>query len=623
MTLNHGEVVFPGIPADGYESFTFTDSSGAQPGVGSMKFYAERGLPLQDGIVTLTYNSNQIVLNNCHIVSIDYEDGSGGQIGTVHFLDERWAWQFASISGKYNWKLPNNWPDPNHQLNPQQLASILFNALGYTTFDVSQLPVLPRPEVDWDHANPGCELEKLAADYGCRIVCQRSTGLWTIQTTGVGNNLPTDIPAESLGSGVQPKQIPDYIMIVSAPIRYQVFLPLRPCGKDWDLSIKELKYLYIRPDITSPFGGFENEPLDFRWIGMTRQTLADGTKISPAELAEDSVFKLWQVKLKGYNGATQVSVTNTQGITTNEWAIPVPGIPIPVTVRQMILTDTLVQTWTDYLNEQHQRPAFVAGQWYAPNLGGATPNTPAGTRIDVQFGNSHDKRDSDRKSFSLSLDPIDTERSVIATSDKCLYGVGFDPANFTNAIWRPATLQYCCAIMVRDPRTWQPVRNEYLYQVGSGTNLNFCKVVVKEDIQPWYIGNYTLGANTVTQPDGFQEQTFNSNGTNTNNYQEVLLQSQYYAQAMSYEFTLTTSQTASYPGLFSIDMDGAIQQVTYQIDANGGCTTTASQGTEHSWVTPSWDDRRQMSARQSQGDAINYVKYETQRRASLKGNFNT
>jgi hypothetical protein len=593
--------------------------------------FPQFGIPAQDGDLVISYNGSSVVtIKNCHIVAAHYEVGSGGQVVSVDFVDERWTWANYSITGRYNYRLPNNWVDPNHEATPQTLATLCFQAMGVANFDVSQLPNDSRPDVNWDHANPAQELEKICSDLGCRVVPQRSTGAWIVQITGVGNNLPDNFPFTDAGAGIDPKQVPDYIKIVSGPVRYQVFLPLSAVARDFDGSwrpLNKLSYAPCQSDptfqtfasagffIVGPIGDYQtlckypvvNPPVPATSLanvgtgfwGTDRITLADGTKISAHELASDSVFKGWRVDFTNQRGARQIGT---------KWAMPIPGITNgPVAVDQLILSHELVQSYTDYLGQQHRRPAFVCGEFFGKHADGDNNgNYPPGTRIDQQAPRSDTQMD-DRSSFSLSLDPIDTNRSIITTSSPMMLSYPYTGAGVYDT-WRPARLQLCCAVMVRDPNSWQPIRNEYLFQVGSGANKDFCRVVLKDDIQPYVIGNYPTGSVNFT--------------SSTSNYAEVALQSQYYAQSIANEYTLTTSETRTYIGIFPIDMDGAIQQVSYSID-KGGSTTQASEGTEHSWVTPAWEERRQQVARQGIAEKVQYAQNETARRAALIGSYNT
>ena len=144
-------------------------------------------------------------------------------------------------------------------------------------------------------------------------------------------------------------------------------------------------------------------------------------------------------------------------------------------------------------------------------------------------------------------------------------------------------------------------------QLGSGSDKDFAYTVIRDDIRPTVI--------VQSYFNGLPSQY-------TTNYSEVVDQCQYYAQSLARKFQTVTSERATFIGLFPIDMDGAICQVTYSINKSGA-STIASQGTEHSYITPDYEERRQMTARQGIAEKIQYVKYETARRNAYLGNVNT
>jgi hypothetical protein len=597
---NFGFASYSGIEA--FESFEFCDTSGVRAAVGSMKVFPQYGLPDENGDIVLTYNQNTIVLRNCHIDSIRYVAGSGGQICEVRFLDERWAWENASVSGKYNYRLPNNAIVPYREKTPQELVTLCFKALGVTVFDVSSLPNEARPEVDWDHSNPAQEMERICHELGCRIVPVRSIGGWKVVVIGDGKDLP-DFPAQDAGEGIDPQEVPDYIKIVSAPIKYQVSLPLAAIGKDTDLSWKYLNDLSYALDKWLPSGGFGLDgPDNFCNTNPLRFVLPDGTKISKQELAQDTVFRSWRLKFEGDPYAVQ----NTGG----EWCYKFPKIDDPVTIQQIILTNEMVDTWTDYLGIEHKRGAYIWGRFYGKLAEGRLAEYPLGTRIDKQAANSSTSED-ERASFSMSLDPIDTNRSIISTSQRLYRQIpALSEIHPLTGIaspleWVEAQLYLTCACQVRDPKTWQPYRYEHFMQIGNGTNKDFAVTIVKDDIQPWAkTQNIFGGTMSVTNLD------------------EVIRQSQYYAESYARRYQTVRSQQKTFIGLYGIDMDGSINQITWSISGQGS-STIASQGTEHSFYTPDFDARRRQVANRGMAEQMQYMKYEQARKTALLGTSTT
>ena len=605
-------ITFGGMPVS-FESFSIVDSSGVTPASGMLVFDPQNGIPPRIGDLAIYFNSQlTVTYKTCMIDSIDFESGSGGQVAMARLVDERWFWSKYTITGWYNRVLPDGTIDPNHQKNPQQLATLCFQAIGVQAFDVSLLPNSNFPEVKWDYTRADKALEQLVTLLGCRIVPMRSLQLWKIWPNGQGQPLPDGYPYQDPGIGLYPKVIPDFIKIVSAPWRYQVFLPLQAVGKEIDLSWQPVNNLsYVKPSGSAEdgyglgsgkFDGFLSlaarkvpTPAGTLNSGNVRFFVADGTKTSPMELAASSVWRSWNVDLSQIPGST----TNSNG----EYTAQLPGFPYPVTARQLNLSNSLVQSWTDYLGALHERPAFVCGSFWGTKADKANNNNyPPGTRIDPQAPIAGVGLD-EGVSFSMSLDAFDMTRSIISTSQAMVRYNG-------NSKYGSAILQLCCAVQIRDPDTWQPIREEFTFPTGNGPNTNTYDTVLRDDIQPWTITKYNPLLPRNNPP------------TYTTNYAFVQQMAQYYAQAKMAEYQIVETAKRTYIGIFPIDMDGLTVQITYQINNTSGHSTLASQGTEHSYYTPAFDQRRAELARQSIGDTMDYWRYEGERRRQMIGTFN-
>lgn len=583
-----GRVNYPGIVA--YEDFQFTDVSGVTPAVATMTVYPQDDVPDADGDITLECEGNVITLKNMHIDKACYERNSGGKIVRIKFLDERWKWSFGDITGRYNIRLPNNWVNPDHEKSPRELARLCFAAMGVTEYSTAALPDDARPDIDWDHVNPAQALDKLCDDLGCRVVPKRSTGEWIICVAGDGAELPDNFPLQDGGDGIDPKERPDFIKIVSAPWLYQVALYLEPVGRDADMSYKTLENLSYAPaenqtEFADRSAGFGAEWEYMSNISNFRFSEPDGTALSYRELALETVFKYWRISEKGARDS-------------RDGYVDVPGFDGHPKRKQIIMTNNLVNVYTDDRNEEHKKTAYVTGSYFGYNVehGG---NYPDGTRIDFQ-GQIFQEVVEERSSFSLNLDPIDTDRCFVVTSQSMVTKIPPIPGV---PLFVDAEIYLNCAVQVRDPDTWQPVRFEYLKQIGDGDDEDFCLVVIKEDIQPWSIAKYDSVGSFVSR---------------TENADEVQRQCKYYADSIAKTFETIATKTRRYIGLYPIDMDGRIVQVSYEINKQGA-DTIASTGTEHDFDIPSEDERRQRNGRKNDSDLIKYWQMRTSRLNRLAG----
>ncbi|WP_397570667.1 hypothetical protein [Schlesneria sp. T3-172] len=597
-----GTFSYPGIGA--YESFQGTDISGIAPSVFTAQIHPEYGIPAPDGDIVLQYGDSVVTLRNMHVDRVDYDEGTGGKVATVRFLDERWKWAYYKIVGRYNIRLPNNFVDPAHEKTPRELATLCFQAMGVTRFDVSALPNLARPDVDWQWSRPAEELANLCDELGCRIVPRRSDGAWVVVQTGFGADLPDNgWPYNDHGSGIDPKETPDYIEIVTAPISYQCALELEPCGKDVNQAWKSLDQLSYVIDPHDYGYGFFRDPWYQSGLSPDRIRQADGSEISPRELGVQTLHRCFRINETPANVARR---TTEEG----EKEFYLPGYDGFVTRKQLLPFNELVETYTDPYGAEHRRAALMFGEWWG-ELGENNGNHAPGTRLDYQESTIY--APEERASFTVSVDPIDTDRTIITTSKPMLHYM--NPRAFSDGfrdeyVFSAARMFLVCTVNVRHKVTWQPIRYSMRKHIGSGNNPDFCLTIVKNDIQPWWITDY----------DAFGVPLHAS--TPRNNELEVRRQCEYYLEAYAQTFQTVASESKVYYGLYPIDMDGAIAQVTYRISPSGA-DTIISRGTEHNFDIPSYEQRRQRDGRMNAAEKQKLLAEIQDRKTRLLGVNNT
>ena len=597
-----GTVSYPGIQA--YESFSGTDVSGIAPSVFVMEVYPQYGIPDSDGDITLRYGDSIVTLRNMHIDRVDYVEGSGGKIASVRFLDERWKWAYYRIVGRYNIRLPNNFIDPVHEKTPRELATLCFQAMQVTKFDVSALPNDARPDIDWQWTRPAEELANLCDELGCRIVPRRSDGAWVVVLTGFGADLPDNgLPYNDHGQGIDPKEVPDYLEIVTAPVSYQCALELEACGKDVDQAWKILRDLSYVIDPNEYGFGFFRDPWQQSSLSPNRVRQADGSEISPQELAVQYIHRAFRISENPANVASRLT-------SSGEKEIFLPGYNGFVTRKQLLPFNELVETYTDPYGAEHRRAALMFGEWWG-ELGENSGNHNPGTRLDYQESTLY--APEERASFTMSVDPIDTDRTIIMTSKPMLYYV--NPSTFTSSfaneyVFATARMFLVCTVNVRDRKTWQPIRYSKRMQIGQGNNPDFCLTIVRNDIQPWWITDYDEYGVPIHA------------STPRNNEQEVRRQCDYYLNAYAKTFQTVASESKVYFGLYPIDMDGAISQVTYRISKQG-CDTIISRGTEHNFDIPNYEQRRQRDGRMNAAERAKLLSEIQDRKRRLLGVNNT
>lgn len=617
-----GRVTYPGIQQ--WENFSFTDISGISPAMATMDVYPQDEVPQADGNIVITYEDNEggsgespdpIVLLDCHIDQARYVRDSGGKIVQVSFFDERWSWQFYRISGRYNFKQVKAYDsafnvgaavefvDPAHEKTPQELVKLCIEALGYSEddWDISDLPNDSRPEVNWVAALPAQEIANIADALGCRIVPIRSEGIWKIVVTGDGEDLPDDIAYVDPSDGVDPIERPDWLEIQTAETLYECRLALTPVGLDIDERYKPFPDLSYAPEAQS---GTNSE---FAWtdpafynISRVRVLQSDlQTLISPCELAQQSIFRTYGIRPFDKDGEASVSGEFIDRVGEEATEIvdygqdPIPGASEdeqPEALSHIILTDRLVKPYIKPGSTQaSSRPAFVEGEYWhdkKPTFG----NYPIGTKIVQPAGEYLSSEVDNVTGFSMQISE-DTNFSFLHFSRPLKkYSMLTPPGGGSSIIniMMPGELYLHTAIKIRDKKTWQPLRKSFVKWIGEGDEpsdgpdeTSFVKTYIKDDIQPWYRGEYEYDGTLTSTVDNIDQCEERAN---------------YYLDAIEKTFETVETSTRTYIGLFNIDMDGKISQVQYTISKQGS-DTIASSNTEHNFDIPPYEARRAREAR--------------------------
>ena len=579
---DQGLFSYPGLEV--WEGVDFTDVAGISPSVCTVSVYPQFGYPAADGDIVFTYGSQVIRIRNCHVDAARYLQNESGQVVQVTIMDERWRWKFYRINGRYNFKNVKAYDaafpagsavgfvDPDHEKTPQELAELLIKAMGYaaTDWDLSALPDDARPEVNWIAANPAQELDNLVNSFGCRIVPVRSAGIWKIAVTGDGNDLPDNLPyTPDSSEGFDPAEIPNWIQIVTAPTLYECRIPLTAVGKDIDGIWKTIDELSYNP--LGGYDGFVDTDRLFFAIDNTRIYQADGSLVSPRELALQTVFRNYVMERDD---------------------VVIPGISDPVYIDRIIISDNMVRPWIDPNTQSVQtRQAYIEGTFWTP-IKGVTGNWPLGTRIDrpaMLYGSPAFV--DEVVSFGVTVNE-DARWSMVTLSDQVTKYIenGGSAGDTYTAV---PDLFLHCAAQIRDEKSWTSIRETVSRWIGTGPQVGspddddaFVWSIIKDDIQPFYRGIYATGRARAGTVD---------------NIDAVRREANYYIDSLIKTLEVRQNLTRSAIGLFPIDMDGRIQQVTYHIGMDGA-TTIASEYTEHDYELPSYDNQRERNARKNLGN---------------------
>ena len=175
---------------------------------------------------------------------------------------------------------------------------------------------------------------------------------------------------------------------------------------------------------------------------------------------------------------------------------------------------------------------------------------------------------TDRVFVNFSVDPLE---QLVTFSDHVYY-FGLQSGG-AGQILAP-TLVLECSCLVKDPDNDQPVRWE---ETLSGGGVALPEWQIREDVAVSVIGRYSEGSKLI--------------GFDFLDLADARGRAGYYLRGMAAPYRITSGATRQYVGIYPIQPDGYIQQVTWSVGGNGA-TTTASGNTEHSIAVPSYPTRR-------------------------------
>lgn len=514
-------------------------------------------LVVDDGAIAYTFS-------DCKVDQATLDYTAHGLLWRITVFDRRWKWAFPTISGAYNLRMdtPDVAIEPivaGTEQTPQQLATLLLEALGEEDFDVADMPNDPRPTVDWDGANAARELANLADALSCRVVLQLDDTV-AIRVAGAGDDLPDGGVMEDSWT-IDPPERPDSIGIRCARTRYQFDAPLLAVGLDTDDTVRPIGELSYAPP-----GG---------WVGADFPALQSlKTKNYPAwERAVKSVLRWYQIQFP-------LSVAGIGQVASLQLVRPI--------------FDEQVNLIEDPSSDDYRRqPAQVFGIWwtqgeivtdnlvsvYPPSISTLPPLDPS--NLDpacfYQGGFSLDRE----RGIVMLGEPLHSSPRVpvVPESSGSSAGIGV-PAAFFGV---PATLYLRTSTNVRDGDTWGWLRYERVQQFGDefDTATQFeMHNELELNVAPLYeAGGFTI-ADTV------------------DNSALIDPQCDEYIDAINDQYATAAPETRRYNSLVDVELDGAIQHAMLDLTTSG-FTMTVARSSELLHRTVSYPERRMLERAQS------------------------
>jgi len=561
MSAPQGLIQFPGVKD--FLSGSFTLAQGAGPSSGTIYFPPQRGWIPKQGTLALTYGGTRIALQNCIADSLDITYGADGrEVWALHVLDQRAWWRSTGcVSGYYNARRgfgdtrPQGTTSGGQPQNvdivrgteqsPRALARLCFEAMGVERFDVSQMPNDTRPEVEWDYTLPAQALSQLCDQLGCRIAPKLDNS-FAIVKTGIGATLPANQLVMDGGLAVDTPEIPDELICCTSRVRYQGDLELEAVGQELDGTIRPIDRLCYAPKLVE---GLKFPPWDYPFFNNVQG-------LGFRQIARETVFRWYRIKtpfdiftgaqgLAGgrINGLNRILPIEDRQIETEKILGEDRSIPVEV-----VETDASS-------HRIEPRPAWVYGIYCGAKekvMSDELARQPDVIKHPEGFYH---------KGFS-----VDKELGIVKFAEHVFrYAV-------PGCEIIPAQLWLRVAFSVRDPETrgW----GRWVYKRAMPEP--------KKGTQPRYLLRDDIAAHVVKD----------CNGRWSDNSGLARQQADYYLDAAMREYQLSDPSSYTYAGFVPICPDGAIQQVTWQVDGQGYATTKASRNSELSITTIPYQERR-------------------------------
>lgn len=519
--------------------FDMTLSPGVTPSVCIINTVPHTGTLAQDGdLLLITEGQSAVLFRDCKLEAPQLEVGQGGAYWRLPILDRRWKWQFGFIYGSFNVPRPNG--TYLRERDPQEIATLLFQALGESNADVSRLPNDARPECNWsDGVEAATELDKLCNSLGCVVVLDQIDNRAKVWPLGAGADLPTNYPGAPIsGRSFTPVRnaVPQAIRTDAGPTLLQDTWICEPVGLDQDGKYRHINdLLYLPPganwSLTYPPSGFPA----LNGLTYTR----DGVTYKTRDLAEAYVFRTYRVRelLKGGMVPAFLFASTIQ----------------PLTLRDFRLYDELVDEDISSVDGGLRKlPARVFARHYREDK-----------KVNAEF---------DLYQYGFSFD---TQHGIIHFNDPVfIRTLGF--------LTEPAEVRIECSFNCAASGVWH--RTNVTQLLGPSTTPT--RVIQRPDI-----------ATRVVQRYGLNGQI----GVTESNVSTVVERLTTYLDGAIGEYNQLDGGTLTYQRLMNLPLDGLTTQITWSGGGGRAPSTTVSQAQRHNrYVTPQDEYRDRLAAKQTQ-----------------------
>lgn len=588
-------ITWPGVV--GTMSGRYTCSRGISPGIGNIVCsLPPQALPI--ATCTIGDTERTITLPDCAVVDIDYSDDASGDSWTVTFHDRRWRWKFGSITGRYNQTDERGKLIPWSIRSPKELVELCLAEMGETDYEIDipeglesvdfedeedWFPVgenapesLTNPRVDWVTENPAQALARLCDFFGRAVVYDPISNKVKIVKPGEGAELPANYLEKYAGSLTVPAQPKGY-GIIGEPIKYQVRLALEYVGLEWNDYYYPGDTVSYAPAIV----GDMESPWDYSNLDVLPTDQLN--YFQAMDRANRSIFRAYRISNFGLDGTSPIKV---------------PGYGKPITNRRQIeLTDTMVEQ----LKPTYSNPdvigqggvLFVKPQDF---YNGYSRERAARVYGVVRNHLTNGHYQTDRKVNTEPGDEVNAPFTIDPINQLVIFDREIYEGRLENGVGRRRAPELVLetGVYVRDADTNEFERFAAWYTVGD-SELQDIQGTLGE--MPADMGQYAwFNLPNFASPVLSTYEYVDGPGHSVTDIsypdqEDALQRCRTYLDGLRVQFELSAGQNATYLGIWPVELDGAIQQVTWTV-GGGGPQTNASRNTEHAAFLPPLVKRR-------------------------------
>jgi hypothetical protein len=480
--------------------------------------------------MTIYFGGQGIVFPDCRLGDVRVEVSDSGEwVVSLVVFDRRWKWKFGWVRGRYNVRQTKEPLVLRNEKKPKELLEILLKEMGEKKWKFVDVPNDTRPFVDWDEPATAA-LQRLIEELNCRVWLDPMTNLVTIGKSNVGMQLPVNLLVMSDTLTLHAPDCPDTIRFLAGPTLWQDDLPLEAVAECPDTNsvkpLEEVKYIKAAggaKHLHPPF--FGNLPEKYR------------------PTAQKCVWRWYRIK-----EPIEVNVGDKWQFTiNNRWQI----LPLQKTALELEKHATPVTVQYPWEKEEMRKPAIVIGKFDGEK--GIGEEERHFTESRWAAGGKFAKW---QHGFTL-----DADRGIVQLGGICRL-----PDEKTGQMG-PAKIYLRVGFGVRDETTeaWMRWYQDYTPKMKKmGVTRH---VIARQDIQrmtfvQWPDFGWPQKKELVSNEDYVKEQA------------------SFYIDQELQRFLLETPGQRKYAGLFFYPLDGAIQQVTWDIALDGRCTTILSRNRE-------------------------------------------